>query len=370
MKVGILSYPMLFQAQGGLQIQITETIRALNDLGCEARLMDCVRDRLTDFDICHVFSVINGNFRMIEYCRARNVPVVLSPLLQPHWTKSLSFRANLSARLNGRMTNWNVKTEFQEIQVALAQADLLVALGEREKKCIQSAFGIDSSHVEVVRNGIPLRFFEGDERIFLREYQLDPGFVLCVASISAYKNQLTLARAVSAAGLRLVLIGPCQDSSRTYLEQVLAEPGARYIGPLPYEDPRLASAYAAAGIFCLPSLSEVMPLSVLESLAAGTPVVLTENHAMDTEPLADCLIEVSPGSVDAIKTAITRILASPPSPSHCRNSVAGMTWKSVATRLVDCYRRVIADPQNIRGIESREASTSLDQRKTNLKKLS
>ena len=32
MRVGILSYPMLFQRDGGLQIQVRETISALNRL--------------------------------------------------------------------------------------------------------------------------------------------------------------------------------------------------------------------------------------------------------------------------------------------------------------------------------------------------
>ena len=32
MRVGILSYPMLFQREGGLQVQVRETVSALNQI--------------------------------------------------------------------------------------------------------------------------------------------------------------------------------------------------------------------------------------------------------------------------------------------------------------------------------------------------
>lgn len=39
MKVAICSYPMLFQTQGGLQIQLLETVAALSRLGVRAEVI-------------------------------------------------------------------------------------------------------------------------------------------------------------------------------------------------------------------------------------------------------------------------------------------------------------------------------------------
>jgi hypothetical protein len=77
MRVGILSYPMLFQRDGRLQVQVREAIEALNRIALgparapiEAELVDPFRSRLDDYDVVHVFAAVNGNHR--RSARAKN----------------------------------------------------------------------------------------------------------------------------------------------------------------------------------------------------------------------------------------------------------------------------------------------------------
>lgn len=128
MKVAICSYPMLFQAQGGLQIQVLETKAALNRLGVEATIINPSTDRLTNYDLVHVFSAINGNYRIAEMAKSLGLKVITSPLIQPHWTKSFGIKTRLLDRLVGKVTGWDVRTEYHQISACLNYSDHLVAL--------------------------------------------------------------------------------------------------------------------------------------------------------------------------------------------------------------------------------------------------
>ncbi|WP_218155108.1 glycosyltransferase family 4 protein [Nitrosospira multiformis] len=337
----MLSSPMLFQTQGGLQIQILESVSALQQRGVDAQLINPNVQHLTEFDVIHVFSVINGNQRIAEHAKAFGLPVVTSPLIRSHWNRSLGAKARLLERAVGRLTRWSIKTEYREIDSCLQHSDILIALGETEKASIVDAFLIEPEKIRVVPNGIPDRFFCADPtaaRVCLRS---DEGFVLNIASINPHKNQLTLARATARAKRRLVLAGECLLSEQSYLEQILAFPHVTYVGKLRYDDPLLPSLYAAADVFCLPSQSEVMPLATLESLAAGTPVVTTRHHCMNLSGMRDFIEEVEPNNEMAILDSIELISNRDIDHMDCQTSVKRYSWNSVAQMLHEAYTEAL-----------------------------
>ncbi|TXL65952.1 glycosyltransferase family 4 protein [Zeimonas arvi] len=341
MKVAFLSYPMLFQNIGGLQVQIRETANALVSLGADVRLIDPAREHLTEYELVHVFSAINGNYRVVEYAAAFGIPVLVSPLIRPYWTRPLGRKARFLESVVGSLTGWLVHTEYREIETCLRLADHLVALGSAEKRAIVEGFRVPPASVTVVPNGIPDRFFRPDRELFCRRYDISPGYVLNVATVSPHKNQLALAEALSGTGMELVIIGPCLDTHRDYLAQVTKHPHVRYLGPLDYSDPALPSAYALASVFCLPSQSEVMPLSVLESLAAGTPSIMTKHHGMDLGTVPRALDFVEPSDRGAIRRAVMSMRAAT-DVDACLELARRYTWRGVAEALIKIYGSLIA----------------------------
>ena len=337
MKVAVLSYPMLFQNQGGLQVQILETINALNELSIDAQMINPNQDKLSDFDIIHVFSAINGNHRIVEQAKAIGKLVVTSPLISNHWNYILGKRANFFERVVGRFTNWDVKTEYAHILSCLAKSDRLIALGPQEKDSIVDAFGILKEKVQIIPNGIPERFFSTNSELFVEKTSIKSKFVLYVASISKHKNQITLAEATKGLGVPLVLIGPCLPGDNNYLESLLSYNHVRYLGSLAYDDPLLASAYSAASVFCIPSISEVMPLCVLESLASGTPVVMTKHHSMDARKFKEFLKEIAPRDVNAIQQSLLNYLEHEHDSQLCRSTVSELTWHNVGQKIANIY---------------------------------
>lgn len=103
----------------------------------------------------------------------------------------------------------------------------------------------------------------------------------------------------------------------------------------------LASAYAAAGVFVLPSKGEVFPLTVLEALAAGTPVMMSSESALSLPDSGAALVKVRWDDVSAQKRALIKLLDAPPERNQVRALVRSYTWDSVARRVATVYEDVL-----------------------------
>ena len=338
MRVAILYYPMLFQRTGGLQVQVCETAHALRGIGVDAVLFDYSRHRLVDFDIAHVFSVISGNHRIVEQARSDGLPVVLSTVLHPPWSKAQNGRANLLSRVAARLSGWSFTTTHQQIQGGLSGADLVIALGKHEYEMLIGGYGVNQNKVHIVSNGIKAAFFQADERAFRERFDIQGPYALNVASVSPYKNQMTALRALRGM-LPLVVIGPCAQEHGGYLEELQRYGGEwfNYLGVLDNDDPALPSAYAGASVFVLPSKAEVQPISALEAMAADCPVIITKNHSLDVLSDRTALPEAAPYDVDAIANFASELIAQPPAAGHLRNQVAELSWDKVARQLLHIY---------------------------------
>jgi glycosyltransferase involved in cell wall biosynthesis len=127
-----------------------------------------------------------------------------------------------------------------------------------------------------VDNGVDVSRFTGTPRAH------DPPRVLYVGLLTPRKGVLDLleaSRLLAARGVRheVWLVGGTPDEGPAAAEPVLraAESAdARRLGQrLPEQMP---DVYREGDVFCLPSWWEAMPLSVLEAMASGLPVVATD----------------------------------------------------------------------------------------------
>ena len=172
MRIGILSYPMLFQRDAAIQLQIRETTRALNALRehrgvpLEVRMVDPHPMDLEDYDLIHVFSASGGNHRIVEAAAELGVPVVLSPLISPGWDRACGEHARLADHRLGRQTAWSVQSSYAQTRRALQLASAVVALGQSEKRAIEEGFLIDGAKVRVFPNGVSSHLFDATGDMF------------------------------------------------------------------------------------------------------------------------------------------------------------------------------------------------------------
>lgn len=343
MRVGVLSYPMLFQTGGGLKMKLGRTVDALQKRGVDARLMDPVRERLTDYDLIHLFAPYNGNHRVCEQARSDGVPVVMSTILNPPFTKWDAFVARLVSRMTSKLTSWTISTTYQHMVAALDMADHLVALGSIEKRMLIDGFGMPADKITIVHNGIGEEFFSATPDAFEALHRIPRPFVLHTGLVNDVKNQLGLVRALKDEDVHIVMVGYTGKSNEHYLAQCVAEGGSKvhYLGELPH-GPLIASAYAAADMVAIPSRHEGMPNSILEGLASDKPVVLTDNHTMDFALPTDVAREVAPDDHPAIRQAVMDLLRQRPAPGRARSVVEKMSWGAVAAQLEGIYLKVLA----------------------------
>lgn len=169
-------------------------------------------------------------------------------------------------------------------------ADAVFAISEEVREFYCRETGFARARVQVIPNGMDVRRIdEADARGVRAELSLaaDDFVIGTVARLDATKNTITLARAFAQlmedrpdARWKLLVVG--DGSERARLEEFIAAQGlqqaAIFTGPR-QDVPRLLKAM---NIFALPSLSEGMPITVLEAMAARLPVVATNVGALPT----------------------------------------------------------------------------------------
>lgn len=144
----------------------------------------------------------------------------------------------------------------------------------------------------------------------------------------------------------LLVVGP-DDGARGVLEAALTSAGLLdrtvFTGML-YGD-RLRAAYQCAELFVLPSRGESSSNALLEAMAAGLPVVISEHCNLPE------LVEYGGGFVvplddNSICEAISKLLlddclAAQMGYNGRRLIEENYTWKSIATSMISCYRTLL-----------------------------
>lgn len=170
-------------------------------------------------------------------------------------------------------TSLNTPLRRRILQLSLLPAHRVVAVWSAGERALAKAVG--ASKVRLIENGVDCSRFADPEPPH------DPPRVLYVGLLTPRKGVLDLieaSRILKSQGVRheLRLLGGTPDEGPAAALPVheAASESAELLGTRAPED--MPQAYAEADVFCLPSWWEAMPLSVLEAMAAGLPVVATD----------------------------------------------------------------------------------------------
>ncbi len=310
-------------------------------LGNHPRLAAVVREQILQADIVH----IHGLWEQIQHVAAQSPgdkPYLFRPcgmldpwsLNQSRWKKRIYMAVRLRRDLN-HAAAIHYTTDIER--------DLAAPLRLKPPAIVEP-------------NGVDLAEFDAlpEPGSFRRRHHI-PSDRRLVIFMSRLHHKKGLDKLIPAFGrlkdtnAMLAVVGPDFDGYQKIVEKMIADAGIKdrvfFTGMLEGAD-RVA-ALSDADLFVLPSYQENFGIAVVEALAAGTPVVISDQVNLYPDVLAAKVGGVVPLDIDLLAAEIDRWLADEPLRQTAGEAAARFArsrydWREIAVRWKGRYERLLA----------------------------
>jgi teichuronic acid biosynthesis glycosyltransferase TuaC len=234
-----------------------------------------------------------------------------------------------------RWIRWAAAHAAGLIMVSSGLRDRLVALGTAPER------------MRVLRNGVDLALFRpGDREAARHRLGFTRPTLLAVGNLVALKRHRLMVEALALLpGADLVIVGAGPEHAA--IEALAHARGVadrvRLLGQMPQQE--LPAIYNAADLLLLVSTHEGWPNVLLESMACGTPAVVSDLPGIADivgAPAAGCIVPRIPPEPDHLAAAIRGLLAAPPLRAATRAYAAQFDWQSTTEGQIALFREVCA----------------------------
>ena len=252
---------------------------------------------------------------------------------------------------------WWVRYMKAVMPPAIRSAAAVLCGSEHSRQDLVVTYNLSPHKVHVIPYGVDHECFHPGAVMsdaWARQAGIRNEYVLHVGGFYERKNVPTLLRAVAqlrSAGRwgqrQLVLAGAeapgivgAAEIHRT-IEVLELAPYVVLPGRVP--DEQLPGLYSQAALVAMPSLYEGFGFPILESMAAGTPVVASNSSSLP-EVAGDAAVLVAPKDVAALAEAIGQVLENPQLRADLwargLKRVHEFNWKRTAEETIAVYRSV------------------------------
>ncbi len=272
--------------------------------------LDAIRENFP-FDVIDASFFFPDGLAAVALGRRYGVPVSIKARGADihHWGRGAATAAQIRAAGHGAAGL---------LAVSDAMKDDMVALGLPADRIAVHMTGVDQDRF------VPV---DRDRAKTLRG--IHGPLVLSLGALIPRKGHDVVIEAVAALpGVSLLVAGAGPDRAR--LEALVARSGAadriRLLGAVPHAD--IPELIAAADIMALASSSEGLANAWVESLACGTPIVITNAGGANEVVTSADAGRVTIRTRLAFAAAISDLLANPPSQAETRATAARFTWEA------------------------------------------
>jgi glycosyltransferase involved in cell wall biosynthesis len=205
------------------------------------------------------------------------------------------------------------------------------------------ALGIAPERIRVLRNGVDLALFRPADREAARKrLGLTRPTLLAVANLVPKKRHYLMVEAIAQLpGIDLIIIGegPERGAIEGLARQRQVADRVHLLGQMPQQ--RLPEFFSAADLLLLPSAREGWPNVLLESMACGTPVVVSNidgfAEIVAAPEAGRILAETTPATLAG---AIRDLLAAPPARSATRRYAEQFDWQGTTQGQIDLFDEI------------------------------
>jgi len=235
---------------------------------------------------------------------------------------------------------------------ACEQADLIIAISGQTKKDILHFYNVPENKVHVVHQAVQPRYFRNfsseEKKSVAEKYHLPENFILNVGTIERRKNLLHLLRAFNDVKDQLsadvVVVGrpkPYKKRVDAFLSEKNLSGRVHFLQHISDDD--LPVIYSLARMMVYPSRIEGFGLPVAEAVAAGIPVITTDDHVF-REAGGPASVYLPPDEVPLLSVALLEVMFEEPRRqkmiSEGKKYAEQFMPEAMAGRLMESYRKL------------------------------
>jgi alpha-1,3-rhamnosyl/mannosyltransferase len=236
-------------------------------------------------------------------------------------------------------TPGNVQADRAFAEKILRRADGLIAVSENTRQDAIRLLRIAPDRIRTIYSGVSETYFQAVPTARALSYALYVGTIEPRKNLDTLLDAWALLKPSLRSEFDLLIAGPRGWSSEETFGRIQRE--ASYLGYVPEAD--LPGLTAGATVFVYPSLYEGFGFPVAQAMAAGAPVI-TSNNSCLPEIVGDAALLVDPKSPREIASALTRLFET----ESLRVDLAArgrlradlFRWEKCATESLDLFRGV------------------------------
>lgn len=337
MKILINSYNNVIQNQsGGVQVRIRSHKKHLEDLGVSVKLFNKWTDKLSDYDVLHLFKISAELLPQIAFAKSQGIPIVLSSILPLAGSKRIRIANLLNKYLKLNTVTGLMKQMFELVDVIATET-------KAEAAFISVNFGINEDKITVIPNGVDVNFDPNNKDLIfsvLPELK-NKSFILQVGRFDENKNQLSVIKAMKNSDIPVVFIGGASADDKKYLDKCKSEASENmhFLGWVDYNSPLHQSAYLNAKVVVLPSYQETFGNVLVEGGYVGANLVASDILPIFQYGVDDYCSKLNPNSIESIETSLTEAYTKPLNSNTVSFFREKFSWDNVCKQYLELYKK-------------------------------